>query len=110
MNAFAAAGREGDRLEAAALLARALIARGNIGGASGVLAQVPSPEGRALPIKAVVQFRLARCLVAANEGRRAEAGRTMDTIAAEVSRLGLPPLEKETRLAQEAVMKIASTH
>jgi len=107
MNTFAATGREGDRLRAAALLARALIARGNTSEASGVLAQVPSPEGRAFPIEAVVQFRIARCLVAANSGRRAEADRTIGLIAAEVSRLGLLPLEKETRLARAAVIKTA---
>jgi tetratricopeptide (TPR) repeat protein len=107
MNAFTTAGREGDRVQAAALLARALIARGNLGEASGVLAQVPSPEGRAFPIEAVVQFRIARCFVTAKAGHRAEAGRTMDLIAAEVSRLGLPPLEEETRLARAAVMKTA---
>jgi tetratricopeptide (TPR) repeat protein/TolB-like protein len=108
LNAFAAAGREGARLQAAALLARAFIAQGNIGEASGVLAQIPSPEGRGLPVEAVVQFRIARCYVAAHAGRPAEARRTMDLLTAEVSRLGLPPLEKEARLAREAVMKTAS--
>ena len=110
MNTFTSSGREGERLRAAALLARALIARGNIGEASGVLDAIPPPEGRAYPIEAVVQFRIARCLVAANGGRRAEAGRAMDVIAAEVSHLGLPPLEKETREAREAVLKTASPH
>jgi tetratricopeptide (TPR) repeat protein len=107
MNTFAATEREGGRLQAAALLARALIARGNTGEASSILAQIPSPEGRAFPIEAVVQFRIARCLVAANSGRRAEADRTIGAIAAEVSRLGLLPLEKETRLARAAVVKTA---
>jgi tetratricopeptide (TPR) repeat protein len=105
MNAFAAAGREGDRLRAATLLASALIARGNRGEAAQVIAQIPSPDGRPLPIDAAVHFRLARCLVDANAGRRAEADRAMDAITAEVSRLGLPPLEKETRLARLAMMK-----
>lgn len=48
-----------------------------------------------------------RCLVEANTGRRGEACKALDTIAAEVSRRGLPPLEKETRLAREEVMKTA---
>ena len=39
---FASAGREGDRLRAAALLARALIARGDTAGASDILAQIPA--------------------------------------------------------------------
>ena len=110
MDKFVATGREGDRLQAAALLARALIARGSVSEASGVLSQIPSPEGKSFPIEAMVEFRIARCLVAANGGRRAEAGRAINAIAAEVSRLGLPPLEKETRLAREAVWEIASRH
>ena len=69
MDAFTSAGREGDRLQAAALYARALIARGNVGEASAILARMPSPEGKSLPIRAVVQFRTALCLVAANSGR-----------------------------------------
>jgi eukaryotic-like serine/threonine-protein kinase len=103
MNTFTTAGREGDRLQAAALLARALIARGNISEASAVLAQIPSVEGKAFPVEAVVQFRIARCLVTANTGHRAEAGRALDLIAADVARLGLPPLAKETRRAREAM-------
>jgi len=105
MSAYAAGGREADRLEAAALLARALVAVGDDAGASAVLDGIPSPEGRPFPVEAVVQFRLARCLVAAHAGHRAKAGRDMDAIAAEVSRLGLPALEKETRMAREALMR-----
>jgi tetratricopeptide (TPR) repeat protein len=110
MNTFTSSGREGERLRAAALLARALIARGDIHEASDILAGIPSPDGKAYPIEAVVQFRIARCLVAANGGRGAEAGRAMEKIAAEVSRLGLPPLEKETREARAVVLKTASLH
>jgi tetratricopeptide (TPR) repeat protein len=110
MKTFTTAGREGDRLQAAALLARALLARGRIGEASEILAQIPSPEGKSFPLAAVVQFRIARCFLTANDGRRAEAGRAMDTIVTEVSRLGLPPLEKETRLAREALLKTANSH
>lgn len=108
MDGFAAAGREGDRLQAAALYARALIARGKVDDASDVLARMPAPDGKSLPIRAVVQFRTALCLVAANSGRPQEASRALDQIAAQMSRLGLPGLEKETRVAREAVMKTAS--
>ena len=108
MIAYEAAGRDGDRLQATALLARALVARGDTAAASGALAGIPAPDGRAFPIAAMVQFRIARCLVAAHAGQRAEADRAMDSIAAEVSRLGLRPLENETRRAREAVMKTAS--
>jgi tetratricopeptide (TPR) repeat protein len=108
MNTFTTAGREGDRLQAGALLARALIARGDIGEASRVLAQLPSPDGLSLPIAAVVRYRLARCFVVANSGRRAEASLTIDRIAGEASHLGLIPLEKEARLAREELMKTAN--
>ena len=105
MNTFTAAGREGDRLQAGALLARALIAGGDIGEASRVLGQLPSPDGLSLPIAAVVEYRVARCFVIANTGRRAEAGRTIDKVAEEASHLGLIPLAKEARLAREEIMK-----
>ena len=108
MTAYAAAGREGDRLEAAALLARSLASLRDIAGASAVLAGVPAPEGKAFPIEALVEFRIAHWMVAANGGRRAHADRAMDAIAAEVSRLGLSPLEKEIQLARGTVTKIAS--
>jgi len=108
MIANEAAGRDGDRLEAAALLARALVARGDTAAASGALAGIPASDGRTFPIAATVQLRIARCLVAAHAGHRADAGRAMDSIAAEVSRLGLRPLENETRRAREAVMKAAT--
>ena len=105
LNAYASGGREGDRLHAAALLSRALVASGDIAAASRVLAAIPSPDGRSFPIEAQVEFRIARCLVNAHNGRRAEAGVAMDTIAREVSRLGLPLLEKETRQAQQQVLR-----
>jgi len=104
MNTFTAAGREGDRLTAGALLSRALIARGAVGEAADVLDQIPPPDRRALPIAAVVEFRIARCLVVAKSGRRVEAGRSIDQIAAEVSRLGLFPLQTEARRAREEMM------
>ncbi len=107
LDTFTAAGRDGVRLQAAALLARALLARGNIDAASGVLALAPSPEGRTFPIEAAVEFRIARCMVEANTGRRGDACKALDTVAAELSRRGLPPLERETRLAREEVMKTA---
>ena len=108
MTAFAAAGREGDRLQAAALLARALISRGSFKQASEVLGQIPSPEGKSLPVWPVFQYRIARCLVLANTGGHADAVRAMDRITAEVTRLGILPLEKEARLARAAVVKMAS--
>jgi len=108
MSTFTNTGRGGYRLESAAVLARALIARGDTAEASSVLDQTPSPEGKALPVESIVQFRIARLLAAANAGRRVEATQGIDRIAAEVSRLSLPPLENEIRLARAAVMKTAT--
>ena len=108
MDAFTAAGRQGDRLAAAAVLVRALIASGNVDQATEVIGQIPLPDGKRLPVWAVLQFRMARCLVLANNGRRAEAVRAMDAITAEVARLRVAPFEKETRLARQAVAKAAN--
>jgi hypothetical protein len=105
MKAFTSSGREGDRLQAAALVVRALISSGNVEQASEVLGQIPSPEGKGFPVPAVVHFRIARCLVLANTGGRAEAVRSMNAITAEMARLGLTTLEREARLAKEAVVK-----
>jgi len=110
MDSFNAAVRQGDRLEAATILLRALVARGSIDEASGVLGQIPSAEAKALPVEAVVHFRIARSLVLANTSSRSEAIRSLDTIAAEVVHLGLPPLQKEARLAREALVKAPLTH
>lgn len=107
MNAFAASGREGYRLEAVAVLARALLARGAATEAAALIAQVPSPDGKALPVESAVEFRIARYLVDANAGRRAEAVQGIDRLAAEASRMGLVPLQNEVRVARAMVMKSA---
>ncbi len=108
MDTFAAAGREGDRLGAAALLARALLTRGSSAQAAEVLDHIPSPEGSTLPVNPVIHFRIARCLLAASAGHRAEAGRAIEAIAAEASHLGLRPLAQEAFLARAQVMKTPS--
>jgi len=87
------------------VLARALIARGDSAAASALLAATPSPEGKALPIAAMLRFRIASCLASGESSRRVEVCRRMDAQAAEVSRLGLVAFEKETRLARESIVK-----
>ena len=100
MDTFAAAGREGDRLSAAALLARAFLTRGEFAQASAILDQIPPLDGKALPIAPVIRFDIARCLVTASLGQRAEAERAIDTIVAKASHLGLRPLAREAVLAR----------
>jgi tetratricopeptide (TPR) repeat protein len=106
LGSFAAAGREGDRIEAAAVLTRALMAQGSIAEASAVMEQVPSPDVRKLPAESVLQFQIARCLVLAHTGRREEAVRAMDVISAEAARSGLPRLAREALQARQAVAKV----
>ncbi len=108
LNEFTAAERKGDRMQAAAVLVRALIARGKVAEASETVSQIAPGDGKSLPVEASVRFRIARCLVAANTGHRADADREMETISGEVSRIGLAPLEKETRQAREALLRVAS--
>jgi tetratricopeptide (TPR) repeat protein len=105
MDAFAAAGREGDRLGAAALLARTLLASGNPAQASAILDRVPMVDGSTLPIGPVIHFRIARGLVAASLGHRPEADRAIEKIAAEASEMGLRPLAEEALLARARMMK-----
>jgi hypothetical protein len=106
LGSFAAAGREGDRIEAADVLTRALMAQGSIAEASAVMEQVPSPDVRKLPAESVLQFQIARCLVLAHTGRREEAVRAMDVISAEAARSGLPRLAREALQARQAVAKV----
>jgi tetratricopeptide (TPR) repeat protein len=106
METFAAAGRAGDRLAAAALLARALLARGDPAQASAVLDQILPLDERALPIDPVIRFGIARSLVAASLGHRAEAGRTIDTILSKASHLGLRHLAQEAVFARSLVTKV----
>jgi len=83
-----------------------LIAQGSIEEASAALAQVPSPDGRKLPVESVLQFQIARCFVLANTGRREEALRAMDAISAEAARSGLQKLTREALQARQAVAKV----
>lgn len=105
LDTFAGAGREGDRLSAAALLARVLLSRGEPWQASAILEQIPLLDERTLPIDSVIRFSIARSLVAASLGHRAEAERGIDMIAAKASHLGLRPLMREAVLARSQVMK-----
>ena len=105
MAAYQAAGRAGDRVRAAALLARALVTQGDIAAASAALAGIRTSDGESFPVEAAVEFRIARSLVDARTGHHAEADRAMTSVNAEVSRLGLLSLQREARLARDAVTK-----
>jgi tetratricopeptide (TPR) repeat protein len=105
LNGYTASGRQGDRFEAAAVLVRALIAQHEIAEASQALAQLPSPEGQKLPARNIVPFEIARCFVLANTGKREEAQREINAIAADAARSGLPILAKEAQQAKKALVK-----
>ena len=107
LNGFTASGREGDRFEAAAVLVRALILQHDIAGASQALAQLPSPEGQKLPAQNIVPFQIARCFVLANTGKRDEALREINAVAAGAARSGLPILAREAQQAKKALVKTA---
>jgi thioredoxin-like negative regulator of GroEL len=100
---FTANGREGDRLAAASLLARALIAQGNAAEASKTLAQIPAPDAKKLPCESVLQFRIAHSLILANAGRRQEAEQAMDTASADAAQSGVPKLMSEALQAKKAL-------
>jgi tetratricopeptide (TPR) repeat protein len=105
LNGFTASGRQGDRFEAAAVLVRALIAQHEIAEASQALAQLPSPDGQGLPAQNIVPFQIARCFVLVNTGKREEALREINAIAAGAARSGLPILAREAQQAKKALVK-----
>jgi tetratricopeptide (TPR) repeat protein len=107
LNGFAASGRQGDRFEAAAVLVRALIAQHEIAEASQALAQLPSPDGQNLPAQNIVPFEIARCFVLANTGKREEALREINAIAADAARSGVPIIAREAQQAKKALVKTA---
>jgi len=104
---FAAAGRQGDRFQAAAILTRALIAQGSLAEASAVFAQVPLPDFGKLPAESILEFQIARCFLLAHTGRREEAVHTMDLLSAEAARSGVPKLAKDALEASKAIAKVS---
>ena len=108
MDAFGAAGRRGDRMAAAAVLARALLAARKSSEARSVLASIPTPDGTSFPVEATIRFRIACFLVLASDGHRAEASRGIARITADMRRAGLPLLENEARGAQADIDKVAA--
>ncbi len=100
MDIFAAAGREGGRLSAAAVLIRALLAQGKSDAGSRLIQQIAPGKSDALPLRAAFEFRIAKCLVLAETGNRAAAERDLQHWTMKVDRLGLSPLVKEARLAK----------
>jgi tetratricopeptide (TPR) repeat protein/TolB-like protein len=103
LDGFTRNGRVADEFAAAAILARALVAQRNFSEAAQVLARLPSPDEKKFPAESVMPFQIARCFVLANTGRRDEALRTMDAIAANATRSGIPKLESEAQQARKAL-------
>jgi len=100
---FTTTGREGDRLGAASVLARALLAQGQPAEASKVLAQIPLPDPKKLPSESLLQFQIAHCFILANAGRRQEAERAMDAARADAAHSGVPKLVSEALQATKAL-------
>jgi len=105
---FTRSGREGDRLMAAAILARALVAEGKGQQAAEAIIQLPAPDARTLPVWVSLQFQIARADCLAHSGKSAEAARMMDSAASTMFRMGLPGLEKEAAEAKQAFLKVGS--
>jgi len=103
LNGFTSAGRKGERYQAAALLASALMSRGGTAEASALLAQFPPPDAAKLPARSVVEFEIARCALLSRTGRGAEAIRAIDVLIATAARRGIPRLEQDAVEAKKAI-------
>lgn len=102
---FTRSGREGDRIIAASILARALVAQGKIQQASEALTQTSPPDAKDLPVWVPLEFQIAKADCLAHSGQRAEAAVMMDAAASTMLRLGLPGLEKEAQTAKRSFQK-----
>jgi TolB-like protein/tetratricopeptide (TPR) repeat protein len=102
LNGFTRSGREGDRMLAAGILARALVAEGKIQQASEAIIQAPSLDENDLPVWVPLEFQIAKSDCLAHSGKSAEAAKMMDTAAAQMQRLGLLALEKEALTAKQS--------
>ncbi len=102
-DSFTASGRQGDRLEAAAVLSRAWLRQGEATKAATLLGQLPSLDARNLPPENVVELEIARCMVVAQQGRRDEAAHLVNGVAAIAARAGIPQLEREAHEARKAL-------
>jgi Flp pilus assembly protein TadD len=109
LHGFIAAGREGARFEAAALLTRSLIDQHSIPEASEVLAQVPFADPKKFPPESVLQLEIARCYLNASTGRRSDAIRMMEGLQGNAARWGAPKLEREAQQAKSAIAKLPAT-
>ena len=110
LSGFTSAGREAARYEAAAVLATALARQGNLAEASAALAQLPAPDSAKLPARCGVQFEIARCLVMAASGRRADAARAMDNLTASVGRRGIPQLARDAQAGRRSCLAVGGDH
>jgi TolB-like protein/tetratricopeptide (TPR) repeat protein len=104
LTGFTRSGREGDRVMAAALLARALVAEGKIQQASEAIAQSTAPEAKDFPVWVPLELQIAKADCLAHSGKPAEAAKMMDTATSTMTRLGLAGLEKEALAAKQSFL------
>lgn len=108
LSGFTASGREADRLEACAVLERALVSQGLAAEASHVLREISGPGVRKkLPEESVLEFQIARCFVLARTGRGREALLAMDVINADTARFGVRKWQTEALQARNALATTA---
>jgi len=94
LQGFEATGRAGDRLEAAAVLARALIGLGSVTEAAKTVA-LPPPDSSRLPIQSVIQYEMAHCYVLAKTGNRAEVVAATNAMVMNASHYRIPRVQRE---------------
>jgi eukaryotic-like serine/threonine-protein kinase len=105
LTGFTRSGREGDRVLAAALLARALVAEGKIQQASEAIAQSNVPEPKDLPVWVPLELQIAKADCLAHSGKPAEAAKLIDIATITIAHLGLSGLEKEAQTAKQSFLR-----
>jgi TolB-like protein len=101
VSGFTSQGREGDRLQAAAVLMRALLRQGSPDAAAAAMTQFASLNESKLPPRSVAEFGIARSFVLATAGKREEANRAIDDIMAMAKRTQIPQLAQHAEQARK---------
>jgi TolB-like protein/Tfp pilus assembly protein PilF len=96
-------GRQGDRLRAAAILARAWLRQEKSSDAFALIARFPAPDTRKVPPRSIVDFQIARSLVLAEMGKRAEAVRVIEETINLSARAGIPQLQDRAVRAKKSL-------
>jgi len=103
LQGFQATGRAGDRLQAAAVLARALIGLGSVTDAAKTVA-LPAPNRARLPIQSVIQYEMAHCYVLAKTGSRAEVVAATNAMLMNASHYRIPRVQREALEVSQATL------